>query len=178
MVIEPAVQHPEATAALIAALGPRKVFTDHATRLAHAHDNTRIAFLPEAVVKPADEADLARLLRLANEREVPVYVRGAGTGTTGASAPLRGGWVVSLTHWDKIEIDADAGMARVQPGAITGKINEEAARHGLFFPPDRVGHNFECCSGTATEPRSRIQQVKIANQRAVALRTSLGGNLR
>ena len=136
MVIEPAVQHPEATAALIAALGPRKVFTDHATRLAHAHDNTRIAFLPEAVVKPADEADLARLLRLANEREVPVYVRGAGTGTTGASAPLRGGWVVSLTHWDKIEIDADAGMARVQPGAITGKINEEAARHGLFFPPD------------------------------------------
>ena len=48
----------------------------------------------------------------------------------------------------------------------------------LFFQPDRVGHNFECCRGTATEPRSRIQQVKIANQRAVALRTSLGGNLR
>jgi glycolate oxidase len=136
MVIEPTSSHTEATEALLAQLGASKVFLDRETRLAHAHDNTRIAFLPEAVVKPADEDDIAVVLKLANARKVPVYVRGAGTGTTGASAPVKGGWVVTMTHWQNIEIDADAGMARVQPGAITAKINEEAAKHGLFFPPD------------------------------------------
>src|SRR6478735_1465481 len=129
MVIEPTSSHTEATEALLASLGASKVFLDRETRLAHAHDNTRIAFLPEAVVKPADEDDIAIVLKLANTRNVPVYVRGAGTGTTGASAPVRGGWVVTMTHWQHIEIDADAGMARVQPGAITAKINEEAAKH-------------------------------------------------
>lgn len=136
MVNESAATHPAATGELLAALGASRVFTDRETRLAHAHDNTRIAFLPEAVVKPADEDDIAVVLKLANAHGVPVYVRGAGTGTTGASAPIRGGWVVTMTHWQNIAIDADAGMARVQPGAITAKINEEAAKHGLFFPPD------------------------------------------
>ena len=135
-VIEPAVSHPEATAALLAALGADKVFTDRETRLAHAHDNTRIAFLPEAVIRPGVDDDVGVVLKLANAHDVPVYVRGAGTGTTGASAPVRGGWVLSMAHWTDIEIDADASMARVRPGAITATISEKAAEHGLFFPPD------------------------------------------
>ena len=135
-VIEPSATYPDATAALLAALGPAKVFTDRDTRLAHAHDNTRLAFLPEAVIRPGTEDDVATMLKLANARHVPVYVRGAGTGTTGASAPVRGGWVLSMAHWQDIAIDADAAMARVQPGAITAAISDKAAAHGLFFPPD------------------------------------------
>lgn len=135
-VIEPSATHPAATAELLATLGDRRVFLDRETRLAHAHDNTRLAFLPEAVVKPADEDDVGVTLRIANAHGVPVYVRGAGTGTTGAAAPVRGGWVLTMAHWQRIEIDEAAAMARVQPGAITAKINEAAAEHGLFFPPD------------------------------------------
>ena len=52
MVNEPTSSHPAATGELFAALGASKVFVDRETRLAHAFDNTRIAFLPEAVVKP------------------------------------------------------------------------------------------------------------------------------
>lgn len=135
-VIEPSSTHPEATAELLATLGERKVFTDRDTRLAHAHDNTRLAFLPEAVIRPGEDDDVATVLRIANARDVPVYVRGAGTGTTGAAAPVRGGWVLSMAHWTEIEVDADAAMARVRPGVITAAISEKAAAHGLFFPPD------------------------------------------
>lgn len=135
-VSSPAQTHPAATQALLARLGPQVVLTDEAVCFAASFDNLRLSFMPEAVIRPATEADIGVTLRLANEHRVPVTVRGRGTGTTGASAPLKGGWVIHLDHWDKITIDPVAAMATVQPGAITAHINEQAAPHGLFFPPD------------------------------------------
>lgn len=128
--------HPAATRALLAQLGPEKVLTDEAACFAASFDNMRLSFMPEAVVRPGVEEDIGAVLRLANQHKVPVTVRGRGTGNTGASSPIRGGWVIHLDHWDKIEIDPVSAMATVQPGAITARINELAAPHGLFFPPD------------------------------------------
>ncbi len=131
----PRATHPEATAELVRRLGGQ-VSVDEAACRAASMDNTRYSFMPEAVVRPADVPALQEVLRLANERRVPVTVRGRGTGNTGASAPIRGGWVVHLEAWDTIEIDPRSSVACVGPGAITAAINERAAPHGLFFPPD------------------------------------------
>ncbi len=132
----PVQTHPEATAELLRALGPSRVLTDEATCFAASFDNMRLSFMPEAVVRPAAEEDVGVVLRLANRHRVPVTVRGRGTGNTGASSPIRGGWVIHLDHWDRIEIDPVSAMATVQPGAITARINDAAEPHGLFFPPD------------------------------------------
>ena len=128
--------HPAATQALIAKLGAEKVRTDEATCFAASFDNMRLSFMPEAVIRPGEEEDIGIVLKLANEHRVPVTVRGRGTGNAGASSPIKGGWVIHLDHWDKIEIDPISAMATVQPGAITAKINDLAAPFGLFFPPD------------------------------------------
>ena len=135
-VTTPVQTHPAATQALLARLGPERVKTDEATCFAASFDNMRLSFMPEAVIRPGVEDDIGVVLKLANEHRVPVTVRGRGTGNTGASSPIRGGWVLHLDHWDKIEIDPISAMATVQPGAITARINELAAPHGLFFPPD------------------------------------------
>ncbi len=132
----PLPTHPLATQELLKQLGPEKVKTDEATCFAASYDNMRLSFMPEAVIRPGVEEDIGTVLKLANLHRVPVTVRGRGTGNTGASSPIQGGWVIHLDHWDKIEIDPVAAMATVQPGAITAKINELAAPHGLFFPPD------------------------------------------
>ncbi|MFM7208655.1 MAG: FAD-binding oxidoreductase [Verrucomicrobiota bacterium] len=132
----PVQTHPEATAELLRTLGPSRVLTDEATCFAASFDNMRLSFMPEAVVRPAAEEDVGVVLRLANRHKVPVTVRGRGTGNTGASSPIHGGWVIHLDHWDRIEIDPVAAMAKVQPGAITARINDAAEPHGLFFPPD------------------------------------------
>ena len=135
--VSPSAQtHPAATRILAAQLGPDVVRTDEATCFAASFDNLRLSFMPEAVIRPTTEDDIGATLRLANEHRVPVTVRGRGTGSAGASAPLKGGWVIHLDHWDRISIDPVAAMATVQPGAITAHINEQAAPHGLFFPPD------------------------------------------
>jgi glycolate oxidase len=135
-VTTPVSTHPAATQALLARLGAAKVKTDEATCFAASFDNMRLSFMPEAVIRPGTEDDIGVTLKFANEHRVPVTVRGRGTGTTGACAPIKGGWVIHLDHWDKIEIDPVSSMATVQPGAITAHINDLAAPHGLFFPPD------------------------------------------
>jgi glycolate oxidase len=90
--------HPAATQALLARLGPQKVLTDEATCFAASFDNMRLSFMPEAVIRPGVEDDIGVVLKLANEHRVPVTVRGRGTGNTGASSPIHGGWVIHLDH--------------------------------------------------------------------------------
>jgi len=126
----------EATKILLRELGENTVRTDEKSLFDASFDNTRISFLPNAVVFPRNENDVATTLRLSNELCVPVCLRGAGTGTTGAAAPIGGGWVISFAHWTTLEIDADTATATVQPGVVTAKINEAAAKVGLFYPPD------------------------------------------
>ncbi|MDR2512267.1 MAG: FAD-binding protein [Puniceicoccales bacterium] len=126
----------DATRLLVLALGEAQVRTDEASRFAASFDNSRFSFMPDAVVQPRDEADVAHTLRLANAHHVPLTIRGAGSGCAGGAAPLRGGWVLQLAHWRGIEVDSAASLAIVQPGALTGDIDAEAAKHGLFYPPD------------------------------------------
>jgi glycolate oxidase len=135
-VTSPVQTHPEATRELLKQLGAGRVLTDEDACFAASFDNMRLSFMPEAVIRPEAEEDIGVVLRLANRLRVPVTVRGRGTGNTGASSPIRGGWVIRLDHWERIEIDPVSAMATVQPGAITARINELAAEHGLFFPPD------------------------------------------
>lgn len=125
-----------ATESLKNMLGPEIVRTDAEACFAASFDNTKLSFLPEAVIFPRNESDVETVLREANKNGVPVCVRGAGTGTTAAAAPVCGGWVISFAEWTHLEIDADAGTATVQPGVVTQKINDAAASHGLFYPPD------------------------------------------
>jgi len=121
---------------------PQVVLVDDASRFAASFDNLRISFLPEAVLRPRDEEDVALILRLANEHKVPVTPRGGGTAATGAAAPINGGWVLDLSHWQNLQIDAAAGMAFVQPGVRTADLAAAAEAEGWYYPPDPSSHKF------------------------------------
>jgi len=143
-----------ATQSLRRRLGTAVVHTDAASREVASFDSSKIPFLPEAVVFPRQDEDLAVLLTLANRRGVPVTVRGAGTTLTGAAAPLRGGWVVDLSRWRKIRLDAEAGLMQVQAGAKIADIQAAAEAAGWFYPPDpsskaycTIGGNIACNAG-------------------------------
>lgn len=125
-----------ATRQLVRALGAVQVHTDEAARKTASLDNLRVSFLPAAVIFPKNDAAITTVLRLANKYRVPVTPRGAGSSTTGSACPVRHGWVLDLSQWNKIEIDSLAGIARVGPGAVTGHIDAAAAKEGLFYPPD------------------------------------------
>ena len=143
-----------ATRLLKRRLGSRVVRTDDAARLAGSFDSAKLSFLPEAVIFPRGDADLAAVLGLANARRVPVTVRGRGTSLTGSAAPRRGGWVLDLLAWSRIRIDAEAGLAQVQAGAKVADVQRAAEARGWFYPPDpssreycTIGGNIACNAG-------------------------------
>jgi glycolate oxidase len=93
--------------------------------------------MPLAVVLPANEAQVRRILRLCSEHGVPVVPRGAGTGLSGGAMPVDNGIVLSLARLRNIvSLDPYARTATVQPGVRNIQISEAAAPYGLFYAPD------------------------------------------
>jgi glycolate oxidase len=93
--------------------------------------------LPLAVALPADEQQVAQVLRRCHAAQVPVIARGAGTGLSGGATPRPGMVVLSLARLNRIlAIDPLARTARVQPGVRNLAISEAAAPHGLYYAPD------------------------------------------
>lgn len=92
-------------------------------------------------------------MKLANERLVPVYPRGAGSGFTGGSLPTTGNGIVMTTEqMDQIlEIDQENLVAVVEPGVITEKFQQEVEKVGLFYPPDPASLKFSTLGGNVAE---------------------------
>ena len=138
---------------LAAIVGDQHVISDGGLA-PFTHDATFMDGRLIAAVLPGTAEEVARVMRVCNQLEIPVVARGAGTSLVGGSVPLGGGVVLSLERMSGIEIDTGNVCAIAGAGAITGRIQEEAALHGLMYPPDpasaqmsSIGGNIACNSG-------------------------------
>jgi glycolate oxidase len=92
---------------------------------------------PLVAALPADEAQVAAVLRAARETGTPVVARGSGTGLSGGALPLADGVLLSLARFSRVlEVDAAARLARVQPGVTNLRISQYVAPLGLYYAPD------------------------------------------
>ncbi len=133
---------------LLAQLPPESVLTDDESRFRASFDNLRLSVLPEAVVRPRDESEIEAVLALANRDGIAVTPRGAGSATTGAATPVRGGWVLDLSHWRNLHIDTRQGYAYAQPGVTVAELQDSAAKQGWFYPPDPGSRAYATLGGT------------------------------
>jgi glycolate oxidase len=93
--------------------------------------------LPLVVALPETVEQVADVLRICHQMDVPVVTRGSGTGLTAGSMPHPEGVLLVLSKLDRIiDIDPESRTARVQPGVSNLSISEAAAEHGLYFAPD------------------------------------------
>ncbi|MDP3880241.1 MAG: FAD-linked oxidase C-terminal domain-containing protein [Dehalococcoidales bacterium] len=92
--------------------------------------------LPEVVVIPEDTGAVAGVLKLANDRRIPVTPRGGGTGLSGGAVPIYGGIVLSLERMNRIlEIDKENFVAVVEPGVTLAEVYKAVEEVGLYYPP-------------------------------------------
>lgn len=92
---------------------------------------------PDVVVLPADTAQVAAVVRVANRYKIPFVPRGAGTGLSGGATNIMGGIGLVLTRMSKIlEIDPIDQVAVVQTGVPNSAVSAAAERYGLYFAPD------------------------------------------
>ena len=120
-----------------AIVSPENLLTEAGAVWAYGYDNSRRHTPPAAVALPGEQAQVVALVRLCNEHRVPLVARGAGTATTGAAVPLAGGLVLSLERMKRIlKVDPANRVMVVEPGVTNREVQQAAAEHGFFWPPD------------------------------------------
>ncbi|MDY0002701.1 MAG: FAD-linked oxidase C-terminal domain-containing protein [Polyangia bacterium] len=118
-------------------LGSRVVTEPEALQPFGRDESPLGAYLPEAVVRPTTPEEIRIALRLCAANQVPVTPRGGGTGKTGGALPVMGGVVLSLDQMNKIyEVDRRDQVAVVEPGVVTGVLQQAVESEGLYYPPD------------------------------------------
>lgn len=158
-----------ALAALRDIFGAR-LATSFEQRVCYSYDATGKVFLPDAVAFPSDADEVRRTVLLANDLRFPVVPRGAGSGFSGGSLPVRGGIVLSTERMDRIlAIDTANLVAVVEPGVVTGTLKEEARRKGLFYPPDPASLKFCTIGGNLAECAGGMCAVKYGVTRDYVL---------
>ncbi|MFC7460158.1 FAD-binding oxidoreductase [Hydrogenophaga defluvii] len=102
---------------------------------------------PAPVVRPRTPEALARVVGRLGAAGLRMVPQGGMTGLVAGGAPQRGEVVVSTELLDVIEgVDVFNGTMRVQAGVTLQAVQEEAQRHGLFYPVD-LGSRGSCHMG-------------------------------
>jgi glycolate oxidase len=133
-------------------VGSQHALTTPEERWGYAYDATDRAQMPDLVVFPGSAAEVAAIVRLANEHRFPVVPRGAGTGRSGGSVPIEGGVVLVLTRLNRIlEISRPDLVAVVEPGVILTRLKNAVELEGLYYPPDPASADFCTIGGNVAE---------------------------
>ncbi len=113
----------------------------------HSSDRWYASAAPEVVVIASSTQDVVAVMQYAYKNEVPVYTRGAGVGYVGGCVPVQGGIALSVAQMNQIiELNPADGCAVVQPGVITGDLQDAARDLGWYYPPDPASLR-ECSLG-------------------------------
>ncbi|MCH8121878.1 MAG: FAD-binding protein [Bacteroidetes bacterium] len=110
--------------------------TDAYSRMFYSTDASIYQVNPLAVVIPRNREDIHAVIESANEFQVPVLARGAGSSLAGQA--VGEAIVIDFTrHLDTIlEVNPDARTVKVEPGVVLGLLNTRLAPYGLQFGPD------------------------------------------
>ena len=153
---------PHLLGAIAKILAPAQILTAQEDILPYGFDGTAaIKQSPGAVVFPKTTQEVAACMRLAAERGVPVVTRGSGTGLSGGSVPLPNCLVMCLVDMNAIlDVDTRNLTLRAQSGVITQRIDEAAAPHGLFYPPDPGSLRISTIGGNVAENSGGLRGLK------------------
>ncbi|NOY63106.1 MAG: FAD-binding protein [Gammaproteobacteria bacterium] len=140
--------------------------TDPADCWAYGYDNSRRHALPEAVVFASDPEQIAAVVGLCYQHGISLVARGRGTGTTGATVPLQGGIVLSFERMNRIiSVDPANRVMVVEPGVTNQAVQDAAAPHGFFWPPDPTSAAFCSVGGNLAYNSAGPRAVKYGTPR-------------
>ncbi|MDO8970733.1 MAG: FAD-binding protein, partial [Saprospiraceae bacterium] len=136
--------------------------TDETALHEHGHDETEdLLFLPQAVLEPADSAQICQIMQVCSRERIPVSIRGGGSGLAGGALPTHGGLVLSMKRLNRIlNIDQANFQVTVEPGVITETLQDTLKAMGLFYPPDPSSRGWSFIGGNVSTNAGGPKAVK------------------
>ena len=121
--------------------------------------------MPEVSVDALSTEEVAGIVKVCYEHNIPVTTRGAGTGLVGGCTPICGGVVICTTKMNKIlSYDLDNFAVTVQPGVLLQDLADDALAHGCMYPPD-PGEKLATLGGNVATNASGMRGVKYGATR-------------
>jgi glycolate oxidase len=107
---------------------------------------------PDCVVLPRTTEQVAAIVKLAKEFELPLVGRGAGTGLSGGAIARSGGIMIGFARMNRIlEIDLENERAVVQPGVVNLDLTLAVQGQGYFYAPDPSSQRACTIGGNVSE---------------------------
>ena len=133
-------------------IGRENVFDNIEERVCYSFDATKETSIPDLVVRPHSTEHISKIVSIANQHSIPICPRGAGTGLSGGSVPIKGGIALDLKNMNRIvELNARDLTVTVEPGVVTKDLQDEAAKQRLFYPPEPGSAGFSTIGGNVAE---------------------------
>ncbi len=148
----------ELAAALARAVGDKHVITEDLDRVVHTFGKSvrdlvrlrrnQLKRVPDAVVYPGDESQVSAVMQAVLDADAVLIPFGGGSNIAGSLEPLTGETrpVVSMDMGRMnrvLDLDTEAGLARIQAGALGPALEEQLNRRGwtLGHFPDSFTHS-------------------------------------
>ncbi len=149
-----------------------KAVSDHVTTGAdinpdYAKDEMPIygTKMPDLVVQARSTEEVAAVMKICYENNIPVTPRGAGTGLAGGAVPLYGGVLIDISKMNKIKsYDMENFVVNIEAGVLLNDLAEDCSKQGMLYPPD-PGEKFACVGGNVATNAGGMRAVKYGATR-------------
>jgi glycolate oxidase len=146
-------------------VGPENILDSDLDRFGYSYDSSFVPLLPpnkpDIIVRPLTTEEVSKTMAVAFEYAIPVTPRGAASGRTGGSIPLKGGISLCLDRMTRIiELDERNMMVTAEAGVRTIDLYNRCAAQGLFYPPDPASWKFSTIGGNVAENAGGMRAVK------------------
>jgi FAD/FMN-containing dehydrogenase/Fe-S oxidoreductase len=134
----------------LAELRPRvagELRDDLYSRTLYSTDASLYQVMPHGVLIPRHAEDMQAAVELAAKHGMPLLPRAAGSSLAGQS--VNAALVMDTSRYldQVLEVNAEGGWVRVQPGVVLDKLNGDLRPYGLQFGPDPASGNRACLGG-------------------------------
>ena len=150
------------------AVGPAHCLTDPDLKAGYEVDWTRRFRGPALLVaRPADTAEVAKVLVVCARYHVPVVPQGGNTGLVGGSVPRGGEAVVSLGRLNRVlHCDADDGLLLAQAGTTLAVAHAAAGRVGSELGIDIAARDSATLGGMVATNAGGVHVVRYGPMRS------------
>jgi glycolate oxidase subunit GlcD len=133
-------------------VGKEHVSASRAMSEMYSYDASLARGKPGMVVFPANDREIARIVRAASREGIPFVPRGFGTNLSGGTIVADQGLVICLTRLNRIlGIYPESRHVVVQAGVTNLELQEALATRGYFYAPDPASQKVSTLGGNLGE---------------------------